>query len=501
MIHSSPLLDLAWGDPSAIVSLLMGQGTRLRRKAARILLISFCVLIPDLVSLFGSSQLQALPEVRLSADSRVLAECTSLRELLDGGDRFAALANPVLRNESQIEEAAQEYREMLECLNSVTVSVESSEWARTLRHHLRLFLSFAAPEDTVRRVSSLELVDLSATSDPAVRRLREQVGLTPPEGLVFVRYFRNRLEMPVNIRRAFDSPQTRAVTFSSRYVAVLSSATAVGTRSPIMGDALQSTFSHELVHAFLNARLDPDVSPEGFPRWFHEAMAIHFSDSGRAHISVDPVSGSLLRMEPTVRYEQYERVFRYLESELGSNRFYSELRTAVDNIDTAQLYRTLDVGSYDELAATAELWWRWRPIPVAFVRGNNAWWFAGLFTIVLVGAVAGWRRWQPAVVGSALEVGVNADLVAAVKDGDMQAVSHLLRSGADADAEDDDGNSALVWAVWIDSVEATELLLDRGAHVSPEILALAESRDSAPEIVRMLADAITKDDEDSVAFK
>ena len=471
------------------------------RHAARILWISFCLLIPNLGSLFGSSQLQALPEVRLSTDSRVLAECASLRELLDGGDRFSALANPVLRNESQIEGTAEEYREMLDCLNSVPVSVESGEWARTLRYHLRLFLSFAAPEDTVRRVSSLELVDLSATRDPAVRRLREQVGLIPPEGLVFVRYFRNRLEMPVNIRRAFDSPQTRAVTLSSRYVAVLTSATSLGTRTPIMGDALRSTFSHELVHAFLNARLNPDVSREGFPRWFHEAMAIHFSDSGRAHISVDPVSGSLLRMEPTVRYEQYERVFRYLESEMGSNRFYSEIRTAVDNIDAAQLYRTLGVESYDELAATAELWWRWWPIPVAFVRGKNAWWFAGLFALVFVGAVAGWRRWQPAVAGSALELGVNAELVAAAEDGDMQALRHLLRSGADPDAEDDHGNSALVWAVWINSVKATELLLDRGAHVRPGILELAESRDSAPEIVRMLADAITKDDDDSVAFK
>ena len=54
----------------------------LERQAARILWISFCFLVPDLVPLFGSSQLQALPEVRLSADSRVLAECASLRELL-----------------------------------------------------------------------------------------------------------------------------------------------------------------------------------------------------------------------------------------------------------------------------------------------------------------------------------------------------------------------------------------------------------------------------------
>ena len=434
------------------------------------------------------------------ADPNVLDACDSIAELLEAEHGFQNLVNPVIRNRVEVEARVSDYREMLSCLESVAVSASSLDWVRNLRYHLRLFLSFAAPSEVNTQGSVLEVVDLQASQDPAIRRLVEELGLAPPEGSVLVRYFRSREQMPENIQRAFESPQTQAVTMSSRYIAVLTSPSRSFRQGGIGDGASAATLSHELVHAFLNARLNTELSPEGFPRWFHEGMAIHYSDRGRAHISVDPVSGDLLRIEPTPQYEQYERVFRFLESELGADRFRQEVRRSVEDVDPSILYRTMDIPSYEELALNAELWWRWWPLPLVFVRDGNAWWFAGLMVILGAGARLAWRRWQPAVPGSALEVGVDRDLIEAVKTGDITSMAYLIRSGANPDSRDDGGWSALAWAVWADNAQAVELLLNGGADVSSQIRALAESRDCSPGVIRVLADAVTREDDDSVAM-
>ncbi len=430
------------------------------------------------------------------ADRYVLDACDSIAELLEAERGFQNLVNPVLQNRAEIDARVSDYREMLSCLDAV--SATSLDWVRNVRYHLRLFLSFAAPTEFNTRGSSLELVDLQASQDPAIRALVEDLGLAPPEGLILVRYFQSREQMPENIQRAFESPQTQAVTMSSRYVAVLTSSSRTPGQGGLRDDALAATFSHELVHAFLNARLDMELSPEGYPRWFHEGMAIHYSDRGRAHISVDPVSGGLMRTEPTAQYEQYERVFRYLESELGTDRFRQEVRRSVEDVDPSILYGAMNVPSYEDLALNAELWWRWWPLPLVLVRGRNAWWFGGLIVILGAGAVLAWRRWQPAVPGSALEVGVDTDLIEAVKTGDITSMAYMIRSGANPDSSDDGGWSALRWAVWADNAQAVELLLNGGAEVSAQIRALAESRECSPIVLRVLADALTRGDDDSV---
>ena len=453
--------------------------------------VGFLLLCVGLLPLHGLAQSGP-------ADPDVLDACDSIAELLAAEAGLQNLVNPVLRNQSQIDDRVDQYREMLSCLDSVAVSTRSLDWARNLRYHLRLFLSFAAPSEVNTRGSSLELVDLQVSDDPAVRRLIEELGLAPPEGSILVRYFQSREQMPENIQRAFESPQTQAVTMSSRYVAVLTSPSSTFRQGGIGNSALAATFSHELVHAFLNARLDTELSPEGYPRWFHEGMAIHYSDRGRAHISVDPVSGRLLRTEPTAQYEQYERVFRYLESELGADRFSRQVRRSVEDVDPSILYGAMDFRSYEDLALNAELWWRWWPLPLVFVRGGNAWLFGGLMIVLGAGAALAWRRWQPAISGSALEVGVDSDLIEAVKTGDITSMVYMIRSGANPDSRDDGGWGPLAWAVWADNAQAVELLVNGGAAVTSEIRALATSRNCSPGVLRLLVDALTREDDDSV---
>ena len=58
-------------------------------------------------------------------------------------------------------------------------------------------------------------------------------------------------------------------------------------------------------------------------------------------------------------------------------------------------------------------------------------------------------------------------LVEAVRDGNAAAVRALLREGADANARQPDGATALHWAAYLDDLDAADLLLDAGAQPDP----------------------------------
>jgi hypothetical protein len=334
------------------------------------------------------------------------------------------------------------------------------------------------------------MVDLANTPDAAVRMLREDLGLAAPPGRVFVRYFRSPDEMPAPISAAFGSPETRAVTIGTRYVAVLTPSPRGRAEGQMLDDARDVTYSHELVHAFLNAGLGRRILESPFPRWFDEGMAIHFSGSGRAHVAIDRGSGTVFAVEPTTRYEQYERVFRYMEHRLGTGEFHRALAESVVEADASRLIERVELEGYDQLRAEAELWWRWRPLPLDWLSAQRTW-----VILIVVGLASAatwrlWRNWQPAVPGSALEVGVNQDLFEAVKSADDTSVRHLLRSGAEPNAVDPEGWSVLRWAVFFNRVNAVEDLLGAGARPSRELLFFADRRDTRPEILRLLADQL-----------
>jgi len=429
-----------------------------------------------------------MPAAQRNPETFIFDECPAVGALLEAPDGQERFANPAFRTPAEVDAAVAERRQMLACLESVRFRTVLPDWFPAIRGHLELFLSFAAPPVDAR-TDALELIDLATVDDPAARRLREDVGLAPPAGFVFVRYFERREEMPEPIRWAFESPQTQAVTLSSRYVAVLSRAGLAG--GPAIRRSLEATFSHEMVHAFLNARLDWREGSPRFPSWFHEGMAIHFSRSGRAHVGVDPATGGLIRVGPTGEYERYERVFLYLEDRLGAAFLHQAIRGAVAQVDVSPLLEAAGMAGYDELVEEAELWWRWWPLPPSMVRGRNIW-LSGGGVVILIALVVGlWRRWQPAVPGSSLEVTLNEDLIEAVRLGEADAIRYLLKSGADPNAQDAGGWPALLWAVWVGRPDIVDLLVDHGARVTGEVRRFSGWRDD-PAIVRIVADAAAR---------
>src|SRR5579862_1356626 len=83
-------------------------------------------------------------------------------------------------------------------------------------------------------------------------------------------------------------------------------------------------------------------------------------------------------------------------------------------------------------------------------------------------------------------------LTQAVKNGDAGAVRSLLKNGADVNAAEADGTTALHWAADSENLEIVNLLLAAGAKATAATrykitpLSLAAERGNAPIIERLL---------------
>lgn len=82
--------------------------------------------------------------------------------------------------------------------------------------------------------------------------------------------------------------------------------------------------------------------------------------------------------------------------------------------------------------------------------------------------------------------GINEDLFKAVKKGNIARVAELINKGADINAKDNDGKTALIYAADKGHTEIATLLIDKGANVN--------AKSNGGKTALMLARAIGHED-------
>ncbi len=299
--------------------------------------------------------------------------CPELRELISSNNWFENLSNPVLLGEEEIRERQQSYEKILACLSYIESEHALPHVLRAVKTLVEYFIIFAGSYENTTlnitepelilnlRCAERELVNLETTTDPAILELREYVGLPAPKGFVYLRHYPSKELMPKAVQSAFESENTRAVTFFCRYIAILSPPEVSVVEGQVKKRVLRKTVSHELIHAYINSTLG-FADRSKLPRWFHEGVAIYFSGSGGAESAtqVRPAIGGYVYTTYTIRdpteYEEYEIVFDYLESKVGQENLYGLVKRAIKERAVGEIFASVGVGSFDHLLKDAKAW-------------------------------------------------------------------------------------------------------------------------------------------------
>lgn len=282
------------------------------------------------------------------------------------------LAHPKLNNEADVQAF------IAHCKTVVARAAGENDPAwRTAGQLAQLFIWFAGPTNA-KIPGKGQRLDLRSLNSPVLQRLEEDLGLTRPTGLVFLRTYPSIDAMPGPIRSAFmRQPNTRAVTFLSRYIALVADAT-LAPEAKNRHDL--QVLEHELVHVVVNCHLG--VYAHECPLWFHEGCAVYFSGQPGSQLV-----GALMDTDTGVHmvtyqwqlpgdYAEYRRVFRYLEYHLGEADFLQALRTVFETRSVDTLLAEVNARDYAHLCQRAN---RWQG------RRENLLW--GLVCLVLVALV------------------------------------------------------------------------------------------------------------------
>jgi hypothetical protein len=298
-----------------------------------------------------------------------------LQPITNGDISYDQLSNPILSTQAEIDEQVDMYTSMYQCLAEGTAAqIDDQERIRTL---LEYFLIFAGGLDTPSAETTLELVLLATSSDPGVAKIREEAGLEPPGGFIFVRSYASRDAMPPLLRRAFETQEVAGVTILSRYIAVLAEEKKTWAQRALQLQTLPDTTSHELIHAYVNSSLLP--LENNFPAWYSEGLAIYFSGSDKIHTVITP--NFTISNYSTEDYQLYDTTFKYLEAKHGQARLLELINLSIKESNPSILYQDLEIRDDDQLLSQARAWSRQRN---NFAR-------AGIVAVALVAVLLLWR--------------------------------------------------------------------------------------------------------------
>jgi hypothetical protein len=304
------------------------------------------------------------------------AECEAvIAPLVNNSNQLEQLTNPILSSMNDVEEQIDLYSTILQCLDEEFVSQITGR--EILRAYLEYFLIFAGGINSQSEESTLELVQLTSSTDPGVVKIRDEAGIEAPDGYVFLRFYKSRERMPPLIRRAFESPDVAGVTILSRFIAVLAEEKKTWSQRALQQRTLPETISHELIHAYVNSILLP--TEIDLPAWYSEGLAIYFSGSETMHTVITP--NFSISSTSSSEYREYNITFQYLESELGRERLLELIRISIEVSDPSLLYKELGFNNSQELIDEARAWSQ---------RRNN-FGRAGILVLAFITVLVLWR--------------------------------------------------------------------------------------------------------------
>lgn len=272
-------------------------------------------------------------------------------EYADSADGKFSLKNPVLKSEQELAAQLQKVTQLHGCLAQGISN--RSEDEQGIFTDSEFFLIFAGGYQSTELTSSLRLIDLATTDDPAIIKLRDEVGTPPPEGYVFVRFYSDRQQLPDLLKPIFADPNIAGVTILTRYIAIPGAVSSTATDQLLWSRSISKTVSHELVHAYVNATLQPERIDQ-LPLWYHEGLAIYFSGSGETDTIVTPYY--TLQITSPADYRQYEVNFKYLEAHLGKENLHRAIYQSLQKADAAILLKDLSIQDASQLAELANAW-------------------------------------------------------------------------------------------------------------------------------------------------
>jgi len=277
--------------------------------------------------------------------SQLIAELKSKPDWLD------RLYDPILKTNKDVVRTTEEYSKIFDCL--IKSQNDLSDEERQILRLTGYFLMFVDGLYSNPGGRHLELIDLGTVDDPAVSKFTQEVDIPAPEGFVFVNLFDSVDSMPEPIREIFSVRNVAGVTVFSRYIAVLDEKKSTWYEQALKSQVLPTTISHELIHAYVNSAIGIDAYSE-IPTWFHEGVAIYFSNSGENRAVITP--NFTLYITPPADYQQYALNFKYLEHELGTDLFLSRIQEVIETRSIGSLFVNMPFNSEDELPLFAASW-------------------------------------------------------------------------------------------------------------------------------------------------
>jgi hypothetical protein len=286
-----------------------------------------------------------------------------------GGALGIRIHNPLILPHSapvELHAWVDRYRPIHNCLAAGDIPVTSER--ADLYELSALFLTMAGgfiSPDTQSGDGRGYLLTFQDIQDPAVIALRDEVGLSVPDGYIYIWLYPSRESMPPALQNFFANPDIRGVTVLTRYIIVidqlegLNGSSGSAQRSVQLIDWLRNqrsrTLSHEFVHAYVKSALGPEI---GFtlPKWYDEGLAIYLSGSSQpTAVTYHDESGQVVSWTSAPEdYARYRDQFQYMERMYGRDRFIELIRQSLINNNPALLYQELGAISENELYNMAE---------------------------------------------------------------------------------------------------------------------------------------------------